>query len=41
MVIQEKLEGIVQTKPQEPSSNLKEILSWCDKIIENENITDP
>ena len=37
----EVIEGIVQTKPQEPSSNLKEILSWCDKIIENENITDP
>ena len=34
------IEGIVKTKPQEPSSDLKEILNWCKEIIPDKNMTD-
>ena len=36
----EVIEGIVKTKPQEPSSDLKEILNWCKEIILDKDITD-
>tara|TARA_Y100001968_G_scaffold237972_1_gene221284 strand:+ start:952 stop:2619 length:1668 start_codon:yes stop_codon:yes gene_type:complete len=36
----EVIEGIVKTKTQEPSSDLKEILNWCKEIISDKNITD-
>ena len=36
----EVIEGIVKTKPQEPSSDLKEILNWCKEIISDKDITD-
>tara|TARA_Y100000287_G_scaffold25816_1_gene17878 strand:+ start:3436 stop:5103 length:1668 start_codon:yes stop_codon:yes gene_type:complete len=36
----EVIEGIVKTKPQEPSSDLKEILNWCKEIIPDKDMTD-
>ncbi len=37
----EVFEGIAKTKPQEPTSDLKEILDWCKEIVSDEEITDP
>ena len=34
------IDGIVKTIPQEPSSDLKEILNWCKKIISDKDIAD-
>ncbi len=36
----EVIDGIVKTIPQEPSSDLKEILNWCKKIISDKDIAD-
>ena len=37
----EVIDGLVKTKPQEPSSDLKEILNWCKEIISDKDITEP
>ena len=37
----EVIDGIVKTKPQEPSSDLKEILNWCKEIISDKDIAEP
>ena len=37
----EVFEGIAKTKLQEPTSDLKEILDWCKKMVSDEEITDP
>ena len=36
----EVIDGLVKTRPQEPSSDLKEILNWCKEIISDKDITD-
>ena len=37
----EVIDGLVKTRPQEPSSDLKEILNWCKEIISDKDITEP
>ena len=36
----EVIDGLVKTRPQEPSSDLKEILNWCKEIISDKDMTD-
>ena len=37
----EVIDGLVKTRPQEPSSDLKEILNWCKEIISDKDIAEP
>ena len=37
----EVIDGLVKTRPQEPSSDLKEILNWCKEIISDKDIIEP